>query len=324
MINPQRWFDISQSIKLAGLDNSKLLVKAMQIRTGKREQAEEIKKAYIEMKEFSMERGYGDPADFIRDYFSDEYTEDVLLYRRPVDTIKMRKILDQGGYAEAVREMAEVAAIISEAPEPRRAPEPQSNGKIRKPEKIMSALNSAYNINLAYNKVPGSPIEIPADVKARIIKPKRTLKYYREMSLKEREADNKFDYFWLQSKKDESGKFFYDGREILADNPLSGALFSDFDIEFRKIMAGIYNFNRSLVKNKSKWHEEILILKNYFEKKLDIGAISEASTKRLATAIGYLMKKLQLKIFESEEPESIKILAYFKSQLCVFYNFYRK
>lgn len=329
-MDAQHWYDVIYSVNRANTGDPRSLVQAMLVRTGKREPADKITQTYDEILSFCRNYGYDNPLNFLKDYYATEYTERIPLYNKHIDGAKLQKLLEHNnitseinapkdGISRTITLDAEDAGVkrtkkstTAESPEPKKDAAIQKGGKIMKPERLRK------------EGVPGSPIEIPTDLKTKIIKHKRSAKYYKEMSPKEREIDNRFDYFLIQSKKDESGRFFYDNKEILNENPFMGALFSDIDIEFRKIMAGIYSFNKSLVKDKMRWQDEIVLLKNYFEKKLDIEIPDDASTKRLATAIAYLMKKFQMKIFETEDSETIRILLYFKNQLSAFYNFYRK
>jgi len=65
------------------------------------------------------------------------------------------------------------------------------------------------------------------------------------------------------------------------------------------------------------------MFKKYFEMNLEIKAQDDSSIKRLGSAVAYLVKKLQHKIFEATDSEIIRILSYFKVQLSVFYNYYK-
>lgn len=328
-MDAQRWFDAAYCVSHAGLEDARQLVRYMHIRTGRRVSVDDIRSAYDEIARRAAENGYSRPLDYLKDHFPGGYTESVPVCDKLLDPVLLQsftKYTSVPGTAERPRtagasplpiaaEPPKASAKRAPAAEPPAPPEEDcfQRRKIMRPPKLKK--ESAGD---------GCAVDIPADVRSKIIKQKKNTRHYREMTPRERETDNRFDYFLLQSRRDESGKFFYDSRRLLADSPFMGEFFSDLDIDFRKIMAGIHGHNRGLTKDKSRWQEEIATLKAYFEQKLELEPGDDASTKRLASAVAYLMKKLQSKIFETEDSELIRMLFYFKSKLCFFYNFYRK
>lgn len=127
-----------------------------------------------------------------------------------------------------------------------------------------------------------------------------------------------------RSKLDESSLKYLDNRELLVENPFMDQFYGDLDLEFRGVMYKIYKYNRTQVKDKSKYSAEMEFLEEYFSKKLSIERQEEDAVRKLSNAVAYLMKKLQSKIFESEDDEVIEAMLYFKIKLCAFYNYYRK
>lgn len=156
--------------------------------------------------------------------------------------------------------------------------------------------------------------------KTKIIKYKKNSKNFREMDVKDKETDTRYDYYVIKDTETPN----MDSRELITTNPFMNMFFGDIDVDFRKVMFKIYRNTRGRVKDKSNLQEEINFLGEYFFKKLHITRIEDENSKKLANAICYIMKKLQNKIFDSEDPFVISSMLYFKSRLSAFYNYYRK
>lgn len=331
MLDAQRCYDVIQAVKQAGMRNTEGLIQYMLIHTGVREDPVFIRRSYADILDRASRHGYTDPMDFLRDYFPGGYLEALATVDEPIDRKRLHELFESKGLVpRKITARPEEGQSPAEPPARRAKPaaaaeglsgrqadsktdsKADARGDIKKPEKIFRG------------GVPGSPIEIPPAIKAEIVKNKRASKYYREFSPREREIDNRFDYFMMQAQRDESGKFFHDNREAVEEFPLVGTAFSDIDSEFRRVMAGIYSGNTEFTKDKNKWVEEMKILREYFQKKVGMEAGDELSSKRLAFTVAHLMKKLQHKIFDTENPRAIRALVYFKLQLSAFYNFYRK
>lgn len=187
--------------------------------------------------------------------------------------------------------------------------------------------DSTINNNTVDMEIPrenNSEYEITPKDKIRINKYKKLSRKFREMDAREKEIDNKYDYFMHRSKVNQNPQIIVDNRTILEENPFVGKFYDDLDLEFRMVMYKIYRFNKSKVKDKSHYNEEIEFLEKYFYKKLQIARKDDDSVKKLTNAIAYLMKKLQNKIFETEDPKVIESMLYFKTKLYLFYNYYRK
>ncbi|KAI5168539.1 hypothetical protein PAEPH01_0220 [Pancytospora epiphaga] len=321
---PQQYYNVAYCVKLAGADQEEDLVRCYFIRSDVRETAENIIKMYKDILQEANNHGYSDPMGFIADYFQGSYSEDIPLHRKKIDREKLSTLIgketetsntikisrNQGEHTKKpVIEIKKVKkSNFIETPKPKK-----QEFIIAKPGKILGA-----------EETVGSPIEIPPDAKVRISKTKKLLPYYRELSVKDRDADNRFDYFVIHSQSNESGKVFYDSRGVLDEHPLMREIMGDFDVEFRRIMNGIYNRVKHQNKDKSRKQEDLEILQEYFERKLGIAREEDNQGKRLASAVAYLMKKLQIKLFETDEKAVIQALLFFKSQLYLFYSYYRR
>lgn len=319
-------YDIVYTMQLFQNYDEEDIINSMLIRTGKRFEFNYILDYYNKIKKISNQFGYTNPMNFIINFFPGKFNTQIPISSKQINKIKLQKIFcEKNSQSKNFLKEERIPSIhISQETTTNKLKKVTSyQDNSQKDEYfIKSKINKPEKLKIE-NSV-GTSIEIPTDIKNKIIKTKKSQKYYREMSLKEKETDNKFDYYLMQSIRDESGKFYYDNREVLNDFPIIGKFFDDIDIEFRKIMAEIYNYNKNLTKDKTKWNTEIQILKKYFEVKMNIKQQDYSSFKKLGSVIAYLMKKLQLKIFETNDLEIIRILLYFKTQLSSFYNYYKK
>ncbi len=320
----QKWYDVVYTIKLVGTSDSEKIVKSMLIRSGKRDDASTILNLYNEIVAYAEKHGYNDPMDFIKDYFYGKYSEMIGMSGNQLSRLKLdNETNDKGIFSGSMYSNEKKLFIPSNMYKVMKNENNEENitnrkenydisDKIIRPEKLLK--EGSF----------GSIFVIPSEIKNKITKSKKMIKYYREMQQKEKEIDNKFDYFAEISRKDESGNFFQDNRESMENFPLIGNLFDSMDIKYRKIMDDIINRNKNTIKDKNKWMDEIKILIEYFKNKLNIDQEDQLATKRLGVIISSLMKQIQLKIFETEDIETIRLLLNFKLQLTVFYNYYKK
>lgn len=357
----QKWYDIVYTIELVGKNDMEKIKKSILIRTGKRENPLNIIKTYDEIKEYTEKQGYNKPMDYIKLNFHGKYSDIIKLGNKCLNkneekinnktnnkiNIVINNGIKNGMKNEITNEIKNETSDVKKEKktnlmnnnnfagsiiENKDSEEHYNNDKergiskdiIEKPEKFKEEFETKECETKECETKETEDINIPADIKNKIIKNKKTMKYYREMGVKERELDNKYDYILNISQKDELGKFVLDNRVYLNKFPLIGKMFDDIDLEFRKIMDEIYNRDKKMDKNKNQWVKEIEILTQYFKNKLNIGEENEIVVKRLGVVVANLMKKLQLKIFETEDIEITRLLLNFKMQLGVFYSYYRK
>lgn len=308
----QDLFDVAFSVSLAGVENEYQLCRTFFMRSGKRVSFQTLKCIYERMEQIVRDRGYSDPLDYLEDFFPNENFESVKIFRGSLElNVKIAlesKRVEAGGEQEPFAKKEEPFALKTE-----------SSASELEEDKVLIKIKS--NV---VKKDSEAAVEIPPRDKAKILRYKKASKKYKEMDLKEKEIDNRYDYFIAQSRMDETGKGLADNRFCLEENPFMQRFFGDLDIEFRKVMYKIYRHNRSKTKDKSRYREDMEFLEDYFTKKLHICKSEESSVKKLANAVAYLMKKLQHKIFETEDQGIVESMHHFKTKLCSFYNFYRK
>jgi hypothetical protein len=304
----QEMFDICYAVDLLGLGDETNLTRYVFARRGFRYPYAKIKQLFGQYLQISLRNGYKYPIDYIKDFFQGKYSKPIQISANPI-SIQINNSIPE-------RKPAEI-----KIKKPKESSEAESfqASKIIKPVKIKRP--ESANTGGKSSSISGG---IPSKLRNKIIKHKRSSKYYKEMDHKDREIDNKFDYYNYKAKHDESGKFYYDNLEHAADFPFMGKFYNDIDVEFRKIMNKIYNYNRTQTKDKTRWKDEIVFFKEYFDEKIGKDGNDDISTKRLASAVASIMKRLQNKIFETDDTVIIDSLLYFKSKLCLFYNFYRK
>lgn len=317
----QEIFDIAFSVHLAGLENEYQLVRTFFMRSGIKLSYKEIVAFYKEVLRVVNSMGYSEPLDFLKDFFPNENFRKIKIFKKNIN----KRIKVENSQTQTEIDLGE-SKIESKQVQQQSQDEP-------KRIKIQSPKNETLEKDLSTKPIKtlknvfeegGSPIEIAQRDKSKISKYKKTSRRFKEMDQREKEIDNRLDYFMHRSKLDEKGQKFVDNREFLGENPFSRSFFDDLDLEFRDVMFRIYKFNRTQTKDKTKFLGEIEFLEGYFNRKLNIIKKDEESLKKLSNAVAYLMKKLQNKIFESEESGMVELLLYFKSKLNTFYNFYRK
>lgn len=305
----QDLFDVAYSVSLAGVENEYQLCRTFFMRSGKRASFQTLRTIYEKMKRIVGDRGYSDPLDYLEDFFPNERYERMKIFRSSLELnvkIALEKKVEAGGEPEAPKK--EELAVLKVEP------------SVSEPEEARMQIR----IKSDAKKSNEAAVEIPPRDKAKILRYKKASKKYKEMDQKEKEIDNRYDYFVVQSRMDETGKRFTDNRACLDKNPFMQQFFGDLDIEFRKVMFKIYRHDRSKTKDKSRYKEDMEFLESYFAKKLRISRSEEGGVKKLANAIAYLMKKLQHKIFETDDRGIIESMLHLKSKLCQFYNFYKK
>ncbi len=158
------------------------------------------------------------------------------------------------------------------------------------------------------------PVFIPQDLLDKIVKKKKNIIYYKEMSMEEKEIDNMIDYAIHQSyqNRNDFNCFEIDQKPDFIKN-----YFSEEDIVFRRIMTKVVGFTRK----GGDFSHELDLLENYFRKILRI--VRERPKAKLTTSIAFLLKELTLTIFKAPI-EDVEILNFFKNRLFLFYNCYRK
>lgn len=271
------------------------------MRTGVSLPQSKIMEMYDEINRVVNSMGYSDPLDFLQDFFPNEDFKRMRIFRKNSE-LKIK--------VEAQEEKVSIE-------EPKRSSKMQSpvveKEVVLKPIKIKKEVFQPVEYG-----------EIPPKDRSKILKYKKMSRRFKEMENKEKEIDNKYDYFMYRTGLEEEDREKKDSRSILEDNPFIGEFYNDIDLKFREVMYKIYKYNRTQMKDKSKMTEEIEFLEEYFCKKLQLKKGETETSRKLSNAIAYLMKKLQNKIFESEEEEVIEAMMYFKAKLCLFYNYYRK
>lgn len=275
------------------------------LRTGINLPNSKIIEMYDEIVRVVNSMGYSDPIDFIRDYFPDEDFGRIRIFKKNLE-LKIKVEKEDKASEEPKRSKIQSPVIEKEV--------------VLKPIKIKRDVFQQNNEEIS---------EIPMKERSKILKYKKMSRKFKEMEVREKEIDNKYDYFLLkkateQTPNNTTNAMMSDNREILRDNPFIGSFYNDIDLKFREVMYKIYKYNRTQMKDKSKMTEEIEFLEEYFGNKLQLKRGEAETNLKLSNAIAYLMKKLQNKIFESEEDEVIEAMMYFKAKLCLFYNYYRK
>ncbi|ELA42040.1 uncharacterized protein VICG_00887 [Vittaforma corneae ATCC 50505] len=320
----QEIFDIAYSVNLAGLDNEYQLVRTFFMRSGVRLSYNEIVELYREILRVVNSMGYSDPLDFLKDFFPEKEFRKVRVFRKNINRrIKLERTPTQQP-VNTVEKKSQISSTQVSPEEPKKARIQNLKSDMTEKEAVSRPIKIKKEV---FDGRVGSGelnVEMSQKDKNKVMKYKRTSKRFKDMDQKEKEADNKFDYFMYRSKLDEKSKMYLDNRQLLNDNPFISNIYNDIDLEFREVMYRIYKHNRSQIKDKSKYAIEMEFLENYFAKKLNISKQEEDSSRKLSNAIAYLMRKLQNKIFEVEDDETVELMLYFKTRLCAFYNYYRK
>lgn len=312
-------FDVAYAVSLTGLENKQQLVRTFFMRSGVRLSYTDIFKLHQEILRVVNTAGYSDPLDFLRDFFPDEDFRRIRVFKKNVGRrIKLPQVPTQ-----PQPELVD----MTEEPEPTTIEEPKRTTRLQSPrtdtvEKEVVVLKPIKIKNEITSAEPTE--EMTPREKSRVIKYKKTSRRFKEMDQKEKEVDNRFDHLQYRSRIEEGSKRFLDNRSALEESPFMRRFFSDIDLEFRQVMYKIYKYNRTQMKDKTRYASEIEFLEEYFRKKLGVEKLEEDGAKKLSNVIAYLMKKLQTKIFESEDSEVIETMLYFKTKLCTFYNYYRK
>lgn len=311
----QEIFDIAYTVNLSGLKNEQLLTRTFFMRTGINLPHSRILEMYQEILRVVNSMGYSDPMDFLQDYFPNEDFRKVRIFRKNL-ALKVKLERAETPVPEEQILKTEFTAFPNTAEEPKRV-RTQSPGVekevVLKPIKIKREMFQG-----------GCLVEISQKERSKILKYKKSSKRFKEMEPREKEIDNKYDYFVHRARLEEEPRGMVDSRDLLQENPFVGQFFGDLDMKFREVMFKIYKYNRSQIKDKSRMTQEMDFLEEYFCEKLQMSKGEEDSAKKLSNAIAYLMKKLQNKIFESDEEEVIEAMLYFKARLSSFYNYYRK
>lgn len=223
-----------------------------------------------------------------------------------------------------ISEEEQIPEIIPLSPTPPISNIIPEKPKILKPHEIEKKIQESKVIKIKrkinYEHFEKNIKDPSPNEKAKITRYKKNSKKFREMDPRERENDIKYDYFLFNDKNITSDN----SKELLANNPFMIQFFGDLDMDFRKVMFKIYKNTRGRIKDKTFLQEELKTLGEYFFKKLHITKIEDENAKKLSNAVCYIMKKLQNKIFESEDPAIVSSMLFFKSRLAAFYNFYRK
>lgn len=300
----QDLFDVAVSVSLAGTENEHQLCRTFFMRSGRRASFQTLMSVYGRMEHIVRERGYSDPLDYLKDFFPGENYECMKVFRDSLDLDVKVEIGSKRSEETEVQDDAAAQRTGVSGPEETRVPIKIKIDGRRKDDKVA--------------------IEIPPRDRAKILRYKKTSKKYREMDQREKDADNMYDYFVSRARVDETGSMFVDNRCVLDENPFMHQFFGDLDIGFRNVMLKVYRHSRTRMKDKSRYGKDMEFLEEYFDKKLQISRDEEGSGMKLANAIAYLMRKLQHKIFETEDPEIVESMHYLKTKLCSFYNFYRK
>lgn len=345
----QDLFDVAYSVHLVGVENEYQLSRTFFMRSGRRMPYKSIKAIYLALEEVVSKKGYNDPFEYLRVCFPRHDYESIKILRNPI-IVKEAVIpspqasIPQPFFANEVDctqndvEAPKVNSDVktedrkikaSKIPAVKESEEKQSMAMPKGEISISGQEESKHKIkiNKSINKATdATAIDIPSRDKIKILKYKKSSKKHKEMDPREKEMDNRYDFFELKSRMSESKseKTVEDNRILLGENPFMGQSFGDLDVEFRNLMYKIYKNTKSKMKDKSNLKEEMEFLEEYFCKKLHISKEDDGSAKKLANAIAYLMKKLQNKIFESDDPTIVASMLLFKSRLCSFYNFYRK
>lgn len=320
----QEIFDIAYSVNLAGLENEYQLVRTFFMRSGIRISYSEIIELYKEILRVVSSMGYSDPLDFLKDFFPEESFRKIRVFRKNIyKKIKLEKTPVQQP-ASTTESKLEINSFQSNPEESKKTRTQNPKHDTIDKEVMSKPIKIKKEILDEEVRRGGLGVEMSQKDKARILKYKKTSKKFKDMDPKEKEIDNKFDYLMHRSKLDEKSRMFLDNRQLLTDNPFISSIYNDLDLEFREVMYKIYKYNRSQIKDKSKYAVEMEFLENYFAKKLNISKQEEDSSRKLSNAIAYLMKKIQNKIFEVDDEETVGLMLYFKTKLCGFYNYYRK
>lgn len=240
----------------------------------------------------------------------------IKIFREALKDYKNKEIVSSSKIIDNVNSQSKDSSILKESLADIQVKEGSINDVNLNSNELSKSMSDRRDLPSEYEVTPKD--------KARINKYKKLSKKFREMDAKEKELDNRYDYLMHHSKVDQNIKTITDNRNLLEDNPFTGKLYDDLDLEFRMVMFKIYKLNKNKIKDKSNYNEEIDFLEKYFCKKLHIVRKDDDAVKKLANAVAYLMKKLQNKIFDTEDSAIIESMLYFKTKLYLFYNYYRK
>lgn len=311
----QRYYDVAYVKQETHEERPDQVVKHFFMRTGKRETLESIERAYGEIKEIALSFGYSDPLQYLIDEYSERIREKIVVFNRTLDMEKIRAFLEgrssDGHKSElpsewSIPDVGSSNTPTAEIEEPGRI---SNKSKIKRPAKrrIQSPEESDGD-------------SVPEKIKARINKSRRKSRLYKEMDPGEREIENNFDVQMYSSQHESRANL--SSENTPENSPFSVSPLGALDVEFRKIMQKLCNKDR--LKEKSDSRQEMILLKEYFQKKLNIEEKEEISGKKLAVAIAGIMKKLQDRIFSCEDKNALKLLVSIKNKLCNYYNFNKK
>lgn len=327
----QLWHDAAIAIQRTKGDST-LIVLSYFLWTGVTKPAQEILSAYNEILAVANKNGYSSPLDFLKDHYHGQYSTEIVRFdeEMPAELLDKLIVLQEKKEKEAsvgsqieqpqVRDEQAMLSTISRtaSTEVEESVLPEEDNYVFVPRPV------SRPEKLPIEAVEGTSLHIPPHVRCKLTKYKRITNSYRQMDQRHRDADNRFDYFLSKAMSSTSGRFSYTNSEQLNDHPFIGAKLTEKDMEFRKIMARVCKPGNHPGPNRSLWQEEILFLKNYFESKCGPLPSKEFSTRRLATAAAFLMKQLQIMLFETEDSLLSELIFFFKTRLIMFYNFYKK
>lgn len=362
-MSPHEIFNIVYSVSLVGTSSEYQLTRTFFMRSGVRLPYSTIIEMYEEIKRVVNSKGYSEPMDFLKDFFPGEDFRKMPIFKKNLGVpIRIEKP-PVATHQEAAGPAAPAGTNTgSEEPKRLKMQSPRNDSVerevVNKPIKIKKEVIGGSEQTMKKDtgdiavkkdletllEKKESPYEISIKDRNRISKYKKNSKRFKEMDHKEKEIDNRYDYHMHKAKFSasrigsraekhpapektrgaETGEAYWeDNREVLEENPFMSKMYSDMDLDFREVMFKIYKHNRAAMKDKTKLGQELEFLQEYFDTKLEIGKDADCA-KKLTNTIAYLMRKIQVKIFECDDEAETEILLYFKTKLSAFYNFYRK
>ncbi|KAI5148497.1 hypothetical protein ENBRE01_0358 [Enteropsectra breve] len=316
---------VLNSLNVLGIDNENELIRHVFFYTGRLFSLGEILHIYAKAYCIAAAVGYSNPLEYMRDCFSDGCVQQVRVYNRPAHEKEVLEYFeDNVSYTQTASTDRMYGADSSKGDRLSSISLKECSRTATKEEAEGRSFESKNKSTKVGSPARGSNVQMSANEKHRITKDKKMHQYYRSMDQQEKDFDNIYDHFSGKSRVNEGGKFFFDSRNALADNPIFLDFLDAFEIQLREIVLKICGNSVSKDKDKNRWAKEIEVFEEYYSKKFNYKNDGEYGIKKLTSEIVKLLHIIQLKLFEIEDPGVQRAILHFKNKLHQFYNFYRK
>lgn len=174
-------------------------------------------------------------------------------------------------------------------------------------------------------KISGRKIksEISMELYEKLLKKKKNKKYYREMTVRQREVDNDIDMLIYGCYNNE--ELEYSVPKNIKESKIID-FYTNTDLQFKHFLKKMATTTKTNLNNSSELTGEEEFLEKYFEEHFGIKCeqTEGSPTHKLINTVLTIMKELQKRIFETKDKDEQNILCFFKSKLYMFYHHYKK